>query len=168
MEPVIDDAVCVDPTWKDHQLMFTRIVVGTDGSKYSLNAVRAAGQLAKLCGLSELDVVTASRIYSQQELGRIQAELPEEFHDLISPRLEAQDRFIEATRILDPSISIIPHEVQGDPADGILGIADSVKADLIVVGARGIGAIERFMRGSVSTKVAQHSPCNVLIVEHDD
>lgn len=148
--------------------MFTRIVVGTDGSKQSLDAVRAAGKLAKLCGLSELDVVTASRMYSQKELERIRTELPEEFHDLISPHLDADDRFTEATKILDPSVSVIPHEVSGDPADGILAVAESVEADLIVVGARGIGAVERFMRGSVSTKVAQHSPCNVLIVEHDD
>jgi hypothetical protein len=37
--------------------------------------------------------------------------------------------------MLDPSISIIPHEASGDPANGILAIAELVIADLIVVGA---------------------------------
>ncbi|MFT4866023.1 MAG: nucleotide-binding universal stress UspA family protein, partial [Ilumatobacter sp.] len=60
-----------------------------------------------------------------------------------------------------------PHERTGDPADEILGVAELVNADLIVVGARGLGAIERFIRGSVSTRIAHHSPCDVLIVEHN-
>ena len=46
--------------------------------------------------------------------------------------------------------------------------ADRVDADLIVVGARGLSALRRFVRGSVSTRVAHHSTRDVLIVEHDD
>jgi len=148
--------------------MYERIVVGTDGSERALDAVRTAGALARLCGSGEIHVVTATRIYSQYEMSRIQAELPEEFHDLVNPHLDAADRFSEAQAVLDSAVKMISHEMGGDPADAILAIAESTKADLIVVGARGISAVERFVRGSVSTKVAHHSPCDVLIVEHDD
>lgn len=148
--------------------MYQRIVVGTDGSKRALDAVRTAGRLAELCGNDSLHVVAACRRLAAAEVARIQAELPEEFHDLVSPELDAQDRFNEARTCLAPSMSMVTHEMSGDPADAILAVAESVGADLVVVGARGLGTIERFLRGSVSTKVAQHSPCDVLIVEHDD
>ena len=152
--------------WKD-PIMYERIVVGTDGSKRALDAVRTAGELAGLATAS-VHVVAACQPYSSAELSRIQRELPEEYHDLVSPQLDARDRLGEATALLPSSLEITQHEMSGDPADSILAVAQSVKADLIVVGARGIGAVERFVRGSVSTKVAHHSTCDVLIVEHDD
>jgi nucleotide-binding universal stress UspA family protein len=52
----------------------------------------------------------------------------------------------------------------GHPADEILNIAQERKADLIVTGAKGLGAIRRFLLGSVSTRVVQHASCSVLVV----
>jgi nucleotide-binding universal stress UspA family protein len=52
----------------------------------------------------------------------------------------------------------------GRPADEIIAVARQKQADLIVMGAKGLGAVGRFILGSVSTKVAQHSPCSVLVV----
>lgn len=146
--------------------MYERIVVGTDGSSRAGDAVRAAGRIASMCGAAEVHVVSARPALSSQEIARIRAELPEEFHDVVSPALEAQSHLSEARTLLAP-VLMTPHERRGDPADAILEVADSVDADLIVVGARGLGTVERFLRGSVSTKVAHHSRCDVLIVEHD-
>jgi nucleotide-binding universal stress UspA family protein len=52
----------------------------------------------------------------------------------------------------------------GKPADEILDVAQQRKADLIVTGAKGLGAIGRFLLGSVSTRVVQHATCSVLVV----
>lgn len=52
----------------------------------------------------------------------------------------------------------------GKPADEILTVAAKGKADLIVTGAKGLGAIRRVLLGSVSTRVAQHAHCGVLVV----
>jgi nucleotide-binding universal stress UspA family protein len=52
----------------------------------------------------------------------------------------------------------------GKPADEILTVAKQDKADLIVTGAKGLGAIRRALLGSVSTRVAQHAHCGVLVV----
>ena len=52
----------------------------------------------------------------------------------------------------------------GNPADEVLNIAQERKADLIVTGAKGLGAIGRFLLGSVSTRVVQHATCSVLVV----
>lgn len=148
--------------------MYQCIVVGTDGSSHALDAVRTAGRLAELCGLSEVHVVAACRVFTEPEMARIRADLPKEFQDLISPHLDALDRFNEADAVLRTTVTMVRHERNDDPADSILSVAEAVHADLIVVGARGLGAVGRFVRGSVSTKVAHHSPCDVLIVEHDD
>jgi nucleotide-binding universal stress UspA family protein len=52
----------------------------------------------------------------------------------------------------------------GKPADEILTLAQRRKADLIVTGAKGLGAIGRLLLGSVSTRIVQHSDCSVLVV----
>jgi nucleotide-binding universal stress UspA family protein len=52
----------------------------------------------------------------------------------------------------------------GKPAEKIMKVASKHRADLIVMGAKGLGAIARFLLGSVSTRVMQHSSCSVLVV----
>lgn len=52
----------------------------------------------------------------------------------------------------------------GKPADEILTVAKQEKVDLIVTGAKGLGAIRRVLLGSVSTRVVQHAHCGVLVV----
>ena len=53
----------------------------------------------------------------------------------------------------------------GDPADEILRAATAFEAELIVIGARSLGTIGRFVLGSVSTKVMHEAGCDVLIVK---
>ncbi|MBM4138991.1 MAG: universal stress protein [Nitrospira sp.] len=51
----------------------------------------------------------------------------------------------------------------GKPADEILTEAKQKKVDLLVTGAKGLGAIGRALLGSVSTRVVQHATCSVLV-----
>ncbi len=53
---------------------------------------------------------------------------------------------------------------EGQPADMILTLATEYKADLIVVGRRGIRGLERFLMGSVSSAVINNAKCDVLVV----
>jgi nucleotide-binding universal stress UspA family protein len=50
----------------------------------------------------------------------------------------------------------------GNPAEEVLKA--SRQSDLIVAGAKGLGAVARFFLGNVSTKLVQHSSCSVLVV----
>jgi len=52
----------------------------------------------------------------------------------------------------------------GNPAEQIMKMASKHHADLIVMGAKGLAAIDRFLLGSVSTRVVQHANCAVLVV----
>jgi nucleotide-binding universal stress UspA family protein len=52
----------------------------------------------------------------------------------------------------------------GNPAEQIMKVAFQQHTDLIVMGAQGLGALDRFLLGSVSTRVVQHANCAVLVV----
>ena len=53
--------------------------------------------------------------------------------------------------------------VEGDAREGIVAAAADWAADLVVMGARGLGALKEFLLGSVSLDVARHAPCPVLV-----
>jgi nucleotide-binding universal stress UspA family protein len=53
---------------------------------------------------------------------------------------------------------------EGDAGDGILAAADAEHADIIVMGTRGRGGVERSILGSVSDHVIRHAHCPVLVV----
>lgn len=55
--------------------------------------------------------------------------------------------------------------LEGDPVDEILSFADNERADLIVMGSRGRGALAGALLGSVSSGVAQHASVPVLIAK---
>ena len=54
---------------------------------------------------------------------------------------------------------------EGDPARRILEVAEREKADLIVIGRRGLGGLKGLLVGSVSNKVLHHSDCSCVIVK---
>jgi nucleotide-binding universal stress UspA family protein len=54
-------------------------------------------------------------------------------------------------------------QVEGNPADSIVNVANDLKANLIVVGAQGKGMIEHFLMGSTSARLADHANCTVAV-----
>ncbi len=52
-----------------------------------------------------------------------------------------------------------------DVADAICNYCKEVKADLVIVGRRGMGMLKGFILGSVSAKIVKNSPCSVLVVK---
>ena len=61
-------------------------------------------------------------------------------------------------------VEVQTHPVQGEPAEAILNVAEETKADLIVVGNKGMTGARRFLLGSVPNNVSHHAPCSVIIV----
>ena len=146
--------------------MFSRIVVGTDGSDTATEAVRQASELAKLTG-GQLDIVSAfepvPRRRVEEEQGGAPGDVQHEFH----PREDVNitlDAAAAAAAKGDGVEEVTTHAREGDPADAILDVAEEVKADLIVVGNKGMTGARRFLLGSVPNKVSHHAPCSVIIV----
>jgi len=53
----------------------------------------------------------------------------------------------------------------GNAADIIISTCSEKKADLVVVGSHGRHGAKKFLLGSVSSKVVEHAPCDVLVVK---
>lgn len=132
-----------------------RIVLATDGSKSSDKALRflvrtLRGQQAGLNGDLSIEVVVVHIMPF-----------------LKYPEIKGTDQKLHrryAERLIDAGYVVESISQLGHPADEILRMAARKKADMIVTGAKGLGAIARFLLGSVSTKIVQHSVCSVLVV----
>jgi nucleotide-binding universal stress UspA family protein len=144
--------------------MFGRIVVGTDGSETAKEAVRQASDLAKKLG-ARLDVVSAYEPVSEARLRQERQEAPSDIAHTVSPTEDVEATLAEAARTGQQNgVDVATIARQGDPADALLDVAEEHKADLIVVGNKGMTGAKRFLLGSVPNKVSHHAPCSVLIV----
>jgi nucleotide-binding universal stress UspA family protein len=77
---------------------------------------------------------------------------------------ERQGQLVEAARLLaDHHLASSLVRRSGDPATAILEFARDQDVDLIVMGTRGVSTVERWLIGSVSSKVLHHAHCSVLV-----
>ena len=144
--------------------MFTRIVVGTDGSDTAEEAVSQAIDLAKLTGAT-LSIVSA---FAPVPKRRIQGEVegaPPDIANQIGPR-EDVNLVLDAAaaKARAAGVEVRTHPIEDDAADAILNVAEEIKADLIVVGNKGMTGARRYFLGSVPNNVSHHAPCSVIIV----
>ena len=143
--------------------MFSSIVVGTDGSTTAEEAVRQAAALARTCG-AKLHLVSAFKpleaMYLSPEV------MPTGIHAMVNPEHEVQRVLDEALgKVRAEGVDAVSHACAGDPAGVLIDVAEAVKADVIVVGNRGMAGKARFLLGSVPNKVSHHAPCTVMIVK---
>lgn len=144
--------------------MFRSIVVGTDGSETATEAVRQAVELARSVG-GRLQLVSAYEPVSGQRLREEASQVPGDLQWMVNPREDVDATLAEAAEIArEQAVEVETHARQGDPADALLDVAEETKADLIVVGNKGMTGARRFLLGSVPNKVSHHAPCSVLII----
>ena len=137
--------------------MYKKIAVAVDGSENSMRAVRQAADLAALMPGCVVDVlsVIAIDVYSDMVYDPIEAH-GETQTELVHPALDLlKQAGVEAKIEL----------VHGRPADEIVRYATRQDIDLVIVGSRGLNALQEFAIGSVSHKVIKHCPCPVLVVK---
>ncbi|MFD7006187.1 universal stress protein [Rhodococcus jostii] len=139
------------------------IVVGTDGSPSSLQAVAWAAEEAALRS-SPLSIVTTTFVAGAYG---VPIGMPESFFD--DEERNGKNRLAVAAEIAVrtvPGQSLDLHTTlcTGTPAGELLERAQS--AAMVVVGSNRQGIIEGGFLGSVSAAVATHAPCPVAII-HD-
>jgi nucleotide-binding universal stress UspA family protein len=132
-----------------------KAVIGVDGSETGWEALRQAGNL-----LTRFD----DRVVLYYAPPRIKSALSPDVAERNQAAL-AESLFAEAKKRLPASLSINAETVRGagDPRKELVALADSQNADLIVVGARGLGPISTILLGSVSRAVARTSRRPVLV-----
>ncbi|WAP52124.1 universal stress protein [Arthrobacter sp. ATA002] len=133
-----------------------RIVVGVDGSRLSVEALRKAHRLAKVLGCS-LQVVTV-----WEQAISLTPPVPSA---VWSPHVEAEhtlDEVLEEAFGSDLPADLTRIALVGQPVE--LLIEASRGAEMLVVGNRGLGGFAGLLLGSVSSLLAAHARCPVLIV----
>jgi nucleotide-binding universal stress UspA family protein len=144
--------------------MFNTIVVGTDGSETAAQAVREAVDVASALG-AKLELVTAYAPVTEQRLRAERRDAPADVRWATNPRQEADASLADAAEGAEAAgVRVTTHARQGDPADVIIEVAEECKADLVIVGNKGMTGAKRFLLGSVPNKVSHHAPSSVLIV----
>ena len=124
------------------------ILVAYDDTEPAKRALVRASELAGVLG-ARLVVTTVGPV--DETLGpAAELDLPE----LAQARAQLEDRGIDAE--YQPAL--------GEPADAIVEVAAKRNADLIVLGTREPGVVERMLGHSVSHAVLRLASCDVLVV----
>jgi nucleotide-binding universal stress UspA family protein/nitrite reductase/ring-hydroxylating ferredoxin subunit len=127
----------------DEDGLYSRILVGTDGSPTAAEAARKAMDLGMMFRIG----VTIVYVAGDEIVGSI----------VLEQTLKTKPR----------ALGVQTRVVRGEPADEICKVAEAEGLDLIVVGNRGMTGARR-MLGSVPTQVMHRAPTDVLIAKTVD
>ncbi len=111
---------------------------------------------------AELTALTVTNVsFTNLYAGEVPSNILEKLRDQVQ---EAVKKIETQAAAAKAKLTIVVEE-SSSPADAIVKYAEKNDVDLIVIGNKGAGAIERFLIGSVSSQVVAHSPCSVLVVK---
>lgn len=144
------------------------ILVATDFSPSAARAVATATDYARhfqaqliILHAYRVDIPVASPLTGGGYV------LPDGFFEQIAK--EARLRVERAANeVKAAGVSAIGVATDGHPATAIVEEAKTRKADLIVMGTRGLTGLKHLALGSVADRVVRTAPCPVLTVAHDD
>lgn len=143
-----------------------KILVPIDGSQNSFKALKHARNMAEKFG-SEIILVNIQKpiFYESLEPEPVSSENGSE-------TIQERAKIIinQGLEILKGSpVSIKPELkteiIAGEPAEQILYLIDKEDVDMVIMGSHGLSGIRRFLMGSVSNKVLQHSSKPVMIIK---
>jgi nucleotide-binding universal stress UspA family protein len=140
-----------------------KTLLAVDGSDHSYEAVHALKYFARAEQLTLLHALDVPR----PAYPMMAPEVAEELYMTLEQCMRA-----DGERLLDRVQSLLrmhagpstKHLGIGSPAEVIVSTAEEQKADLIVMGARGLGPFEERRLGSVSHRILTLAPCATLIV----
>ncbi|HJQ86234.1 MAG TPA: universal stress protein [Propionibacteriaceae bacterium] len=143
-----------------------RIVVGVDGSEYSLRALRWAVFEAGRHGAELLALTTWTALPPPIASPYVDVSKAVDRHDGASAAEQALQTVVANAMAGNSPIVVEIAATEGYPAK--LLAEQSRHADLVVVGARGRGGIAGWLLGSVSQELLRHSSCPVAVVRSPD
>jgi len=137
-----------------------KILVPTDGSDSSMRAADFALKLAKhfeseIIGIYVIDRVILEEISKIHERHQVEGEIRRKAERCLNYIVNSAEREgLKASSIL----------VEGQPHDQIVRHAESLGADIIIMGSKGRRGANRILIGSVAERVIEYAPCPVLVI----
>ena len=151
--------------------MIDRILVATDASAASSRALEMAAQLAEQykADLIIIHVIRDMQIpFDIKEIPELESDTIESFatarEEIMRKVAESVLRDAKQKAEKAGASNVQTTIGTGDPATSILDVASRRKADMIVIGTRGLGKIKGQILGSVSRKVTNNAETSCLIV----
>jgi nucleotide-binding universal stress UspA family protein len=142
-----------------------RLLLCTDGSEQALHATRLAADLAcrlaaSVCLVNVEDLMVAYGPYAFAPESAPPSETTLEY------LRQAQKEILQnAAQVLaQANVPYQLHAELGNPIEQIVTLVEQEKADLIIIGSRGLSGWKALLLGSVSQGVVHHAPCPVLVV----
>ncbi|HWI48057.1 MAG TPA: universal stress protein [Rummeliibacillus sp.] len=144
-------------------LTYNNIVVAVDGSKEAEYAFKKAIAVANR-NESTLNLVNIIDTRSFAAIEAYDRSIQERAQEFAEELLEGYKKEAEAAGVKNVNVLI----EYGSPKTIITrDVSKKVEADLIICGATGLNAVERFLIGSVSESIVRSAKCDVLVVRTD-
>ncbi|MBI1848427.1 MAG: universal stress protein [Candidatus Rokubacteria bacterium] len=164
---VVHHAKCPVLVVKESAAALDEILVAVDGSPDGIEAARFVAALplpptSRIRLLAAIEPPYAPRTAP----GFIKPTLRAAINEMVAERRTEMETMLARVeeRFRDTAPVIRRLVVVGHPADEVVSAANQPGVGLVVVGARGLGAVKRLVLGSVSERVLHHAECPVLIV----
>ncbi|MEJ6001942.1 universal stress protein [Paucibacter soli] len=143
--------------------MFKRIIVPTDGSDITSNAISTAVALAKVHG-AKLFAVSVKEPFPYSAVSEMQPTPPQEFFD--AQERIAQSRLKSVLSAAEAAgVPCEAHSIEALHAwEAIIEHAKRVDGDLVVMASHGRRGVQALLLGSETQKVLTHSNIPVLVV----
>ncbi|WP_342505438.1 universal stress protein [Sporosarcina sp. FSL K6-2383] len=141
-------------------LVYKQILVAVDGSKESEWAFKKAVAIADRndATLNLINIIDTRSYAAVEAYDRSIAERAQKFAEEL-----LNDYKVEAEKAGVQNVNIIVE--YGSPKTMISrDLSKKLQADLIICGATGLNAVERFLIGSVSENIVRSAKCDVLVV----
>lgn len=146
----------------DDPATIATVAVGTDGSGTASRAVAAALDLAERYG-ARVVFISAYEPVSDIRLRSEQRNAPEDVQWTINPQEDVAAILSEAERLAEArGLEWTSEAGRGDPAEVLVRLADEHRADVLVIGNRGM---HRKLLGSVPNSVTHKAHCSVYLVK---
>ncbi|GAA4938787.1 nucleotide-binding universal stress UspA family protein [Actinomycetospora succinea] len=142
---------------------YQTVAVGTDGSESSFRAVDRAATIA---ADSKALLLIICAYKPAKSTGEAEQALGEDaaFHVIGSTPAEETLRDARERAAAKGSVEIDTVAVQGDPIERVVEVVTDRKADLVVVGNRGLNSLAGRLLGSVPQGISRRAGSDVLIV----
>lgn len=142
---------------------YQTVAVGTDGSDSSYRAVDRAAEIAADSGATLLIICAYT---PQRDTEDAQHVLGEESAYMVVGSAPAEQRLHTAhSRAKSAGASTIETiAMEGDPVEVVTRVIGDRKADLVVIGNRGLNSLAGRLLGSVPQSISRQSSSDVLIV----
>jgi len=134
-----------------------KLMVATDGSKYSESAVREAIRLAKICSSN---LIAVSVVKTNLEFDSVLPQFVEKAEQEAIKHLESVKAQAKKEGVNCMTIVSLGEE----PYEEIVRHASKNNVDMIIMGTHGETEMKRLMMGSVTAKVIGYAPCNILVL----